>query len=335
LIEKKFKVIKMRVLKGHTGKLRAVVYSPDGSKLATAGDAGVTKLWDVATGRELATIHQPDTATVNSADEKRVSHLTFSRDGKLLVTGTGGGWVQRGRIRLWDVETARELPFLDELRESSPPMEFTSDDAFLILAQGWGIYGQPHRFESTVLAWNRKTGKIEGPFIETRDAATVLAVSASADLLAVASCTGSGSRLCLWSLTSKQEQGKLDLPAIPQSHLRPGVQGLAFSPDGQMLAVAAGTQVLIFDLPRRRLRGKIDVHANQVASVAFSPSNRLLATASQDGTVRLWDTEALSEQAAYNWEIGKLRHVAFHPDSLTIAVVGEKSRVVIWDVEGG
>jgi WD40 repeat protein len=332
----------MRVLKGHTGKLRAVVYSPDGSKLATAGDAGITKLWDVATGRELATIRQPDTAATRSADEKRVSHLAFSRDGKLLATGTGGGWVQRGRIRLWEVpsakpegvETARELPFLDELRESSPPMEFTPDDAVLILAQGWGIYGQPRRFASTILAWDRKTGKIEGPFVETRDAATVLAVSASADLLAVASCDGSGSRLRLWGLTSKQDQGKLPLPAIPLSHLRPGVQGLAFSPDGQTLAVAGGTQVFVFDVPRRCLRRKIDVHDNQVASVAFAPNNRLLATASQDGTVRLWDTEALSERAAYDWEIGKLRHVAFHPDSLTIAVVGEKSRVVIWDVEG-
>jgi WD40 repeat protein len=317
----------MRVLKGHTGKLRAVVYSPDGSKLATAGDAGVTKLWDVATGREVATIRQPDTDAARRADEKRVSRLAFSHDGKLLATGTR-------RIRLWDVGTASEVSFPDELGESSPPMAFTPDDAFLVLAQGLGIYGQPRRFESTILAWDRKTGKIEKPFVEAREGPEALAVSASADLLAVASQQHPQSHVCLWSLTNKQQQGKLDLPRIPQAHLRAAVQELAFSPDGRTVAVAAGAQVFVFDLPGERMRGKIDVHANQVASVAFAPCGQLMATASQDDTIRFWDVESLSERAAYNWEIGKMRAVAFHPDGMTVAAVGEKSKVVVWDVDG-
>jgi WD40 repeat protein len=318
----------MRVLKGHSGKLRAVVYSPDGSKLATAGDAGVTKLWDVATGRELATIRQPDADSVGRADEKRVSRLAFSRDGKLLATGTR-------RIRLWDVGTASEVPFPDDLRESCPPMAFTPDDAILIVAQGWGIYGRPRRFESTILAWDRQTARIEEPFVEASEFPEALAISTSADLLAAASQQHLQSHVRLWSLSGKEEQGKLDLPRIPQAHLRAAVQELAFAPDGRTLAVAAGTQVFVFDVPGRSLRGKIEVHAQQVASVAFAPDGRLLATGSQDGTVRLWDAASLSERAAYDWEIGKLRGVSFHPDGMTVAAVGEKSRVVIWDVEGG
>jgi WD40 repeat protein len=214
-------------------------------------------------------------------------------------------------------------------------MEFTPDGAFLILAQGWGIYGQPRRFESAILAWDRKTGKIEKPFVELREGPEALAVSANADLLAVASQQHLQSHVRLWSLTSKQEQGKLDLPRIPQGHLRAAVQELAFSSDGQILAVAAGMQVFVFDVPGKRLRGKIEVHANQVASVAFAPGSRLLATASQDGTVRFWDVTSLSERAAYDWEIGKLRGVAFSPDGMTAAAVGEKSKVVIWDLEQG
>jgi WD40 repeat protein len=325
----------MRVLKGHTGKLRAVAYSPDGAKLATAGDAGVTILWDASTGRELSRFSQPETGEYLRADEKRVGHLAFSRDGKLLVTGTGGYYVSRPRLQFWEVETARPLPFADELNESGTPMDFTPDDTRLIFAQGVGIYNQPQRFSSSVLAWNRETGTVEGPFIETRDRVTVLAVSASADLLAIAAADSFGSQLRLWNLTTRRDEGKLALPKIPHAHLRSVLQGMAFSPDGTKLAVAGGTDVFTFNVRDRVPRSTIRVHENEVAAVAYSPNGQLLATASQDGSVRLWDADALTERGAFDWGLGKLRAVAFAPDGLTIAVVGEKNKVVIWDVDAG
>jgi len=75
--------------------LQSVRFSPDATRLAGGGAAGMTLVWDAASGTTLVTLDSRTTL---------VNGLAFSPDGRVLAT-TGND----GLVRLWDVASGRQL----------------------------------------------------------------------------------------------------------------------------------------------------------------------------------------------------------------------------------
>jgi WD40 repeat protein len=87
-------------LVGHERVVSAVVFSPDGTTLATGGADETIRLWDVGSGKEIKTL-EGHTRPVNS--------LAFVTDGRFLFSVSGGRAVDGNELKLWDVSQGKDL----------------------------------------------------------------------------------------------------------------------------------------------------------------------------------------------------------------------------------
>jgi WD40 repeat protein len=259
---------------GPPGKWVPQTLSPDGKTLATAeGAEGLVRLWDFASGKELATLCRLGCA---------INGLAYSPDGRTLALAA-----QDATIRLWEVVGGRELRRMKG-DESVGNLAFSPDGKVLASAVE-GVSRVP-----PIRLWDVAGGelirRLDGPRWNC-----TLAFSPDGKYLAAGGMDDSegkflvraayGKSAWVWETATWQRRWMLD------GHEK-GIYALAFSPDGKRLATGAcegDDKVRLFDLETGKERACFSGHHGAVLSLAFSPDGRVLASGAGDSTILLWD----------------------------------------------
>lgn len=240
--------------------VRTVDFSPDGTMLATVDGTGRVALWNPTTGMPLGTA--PDHAN-------QVNALAFSSDGAAVATVT-----DQGQVWLWHPVTGDALPDSPLIAEGrTRAIAFSSNGAVLALAAD---DGRVHLFDTTA----RQVGCV---LSERAHGIRAMAFSPDGRLLATA---GADRRVRLWETATGNCRR-----ALTGHHGY--VNAVAFSPDGTLLASAGYDEaVRLWDPASGVTVRALTGHEGHVNAVAFSPDGALLATVGSDRAVRLRDPGA-------------------------------------------
>jgi WD40 repeat protein len=333
----------------HPGQITAAALSPDGCIVATAGRDFVTRLWEVATGKELGRLVTPDRipatlafspdggtialgsdsllrlyevpsgkelATFQDKDSAAFD-LAFSPDGKVLAAAGGDD----GVIYLWDVKSGKNLRQLNGARGWAATIAFAPDGKTLATAGG-----ELRQKDFAIRLWDPVAGKLVHSLQGHEKPVVALAFSPDGRSLASGSEDGT---IRLWDRASGKE--------ISQRKGQPfAARSLAYSSDGKTLAAAEGSGYRLWDIAagtERHLSWKPEAAQDRALAIAFLPKDRVLITASENASLRFWDADSGKEHGHQQGPSSGLRELIFAGNAL--AGIDDGPLIHIWDAATG
>jgi WD40 repeat protein len=307
-----------------SGGLAEIGISPDGKTVAARNYDNSIRVIDVATGKKVRELgKKPDNNNGNTFYGGN-SGLTFSPDGKVLVSTAGENvkGKQVWSLILHHTATGKELHRISSEEQNAMPMSptFAPDGKTLV----W------MRWDGSIHFADPATGKELRQVKSQNDwGAEFLIAPDGKTLLVKSQNTG----LRILDFTTGKEQRKFDRRA-PQPQVffnNGGKGGLAMSADGKLAAVAGEDHAIrLFDLTTGKEREFGGGHRSAVVAVQYAADGKSITTRGQDGTLRVWDPSSGKEQKEIKAPQGAY-HFALSPTGRDLLVGDQSNTATIRD----
>lgn len=334
---------KPKSIPAHNDVIYSVSFSNDGERFVTASKDGTVKIWK-QNGSRIRTIE----------GSSGLTSVNFSRDGKIIAAGT-----LDGKIQLWDRE-GRAIDTLEGHSSQVNSISFSpdgkivsaSDDQTVRLWQPsspWLTVFKAHNApvqyisfspdgevlasaskDNTVKLWNSaRIGNQPSLLKEHTDVVDGVIFSPNNKLIVT---TGRDDKVII-----RDRDGKPKYPPI--SRYSPlGYSSVSFNSSSDRIAVAGtkfvGTKfvVQLFSLAGNPLLS-FPAHDAQILRVRFSPDGKTLATASDERTAKLWDSQGNLQHILKGHRAG-VWDVNFSREGNMIATASQDKTVKLWNQNG-
>jgi len=277
------------------------------------------QLWSL-NGQKLKTFKYHNSVVMsgkyNPDNNDKNINLTFSPDGKNLVTGS------KGKIaKLWSLDGQLMQTFTGH-RDSVVSVAFSSDGKNIATGST----------DKTAKLWSLD-GQLLQTFTGHRDSVVSVAFSPDAKNIATGSLD---STVKVWNLdghelktfTGANSGQELKTSTSASS----GVMSVAFSPNGKNIASGSSdSTVIVWNLDGQDSK-TFTGHIDSVFSVAFSPDGKTITSASKDKTVK-WSSLEGRELQTFTGHQDNGWSVAFSPDGNTIASASKDGTIILWNLD--